>query len=264
MTDTTDERTGGPSESEAIAALQRLGLSNYEAKVFVALEKLGRGTARAIAEATDVPRSQVYGAAEKLEEQGLVDVQRTKPKQFRPVSLEEARQILRRRREREEERAFEYLESVERERPETEERQEDIWTVHGREAVTDRVTTLAGSATESIVYGASERSHDETLRDVFVRAAGEGVPTLVVSTDRTVLDAFGSTAVETISLPEELGPDDWPAARMIVVDEDTVLISVQASDVEGANETAFWSEETRFADVLIQLIDGWFGEAIRL
>ncbi len=56
-------------ESDAIEALEELGLSNYEAKVFVALQRLGTGTARDIHQATDVPRSQVYGAAESLQEQ---------------------------------------------------------------------------------------------------------------------------------------------------------------------------------------------------
>ena len=63
-----DRDAGGESRPETAArtALERLGLSTYEAGVFVALEKLGRGTAREIAEATDVPRSQVYGAAEHI------------------------------------------------------------------------------------------------------------------------------------------------------------------------------------------------------
>ncbi|HET7324565.1 MAG TPA: helix-turn-helix domain-containing protein, partial [Halococcus sp.] len=58
-------------KDDAIAALKRLGLSSYEAQVFVALQRISRGSARDIDRVTDVPRSQVYGAAEQLEERGL-------------------------------------------------------------------------------------------------------------------------------------------------------------------------------------------------
>ena len=55
-------------EAGATESLQQLGLSQYEAEVFVALVKLGTGTAREVTQITDVPRSQVYGAAEALDD----------------------------------------------------------------------------------------------------------------------------------------------------------------------------------------------------
>lgn len=254
--------TDRPSEAEALAALQRLGLSKYEAEVFVALRRLGRGTARDVADVTDVPRSQVYGAAESLEERGLVDVQRTKPKQFRPIPLSEAEETLRRRQERERDRAFEFLESIEPEPPAAE-RQEDIWTVNGRDTITDRIASLAENATASILYGASEETHDDAIRDVLVEAGDDGVPTAVMSTDRPVLDPFEETPVQTIWIPDELDPDEWPAARVIVVDDESVLLSVRSAESpDSIEETAFWSQETKFAGVLVQLIDGWFGDSI--
>jgi HTH-type transcriptional regulator, sugar sensing transcriptional regulator len=94
------------NEDDAIDALESLGLSNYEAKVFVALQKLGTGTARDIHGVTDVPRSQVYGAAENLQQRGLVEVQQSKPLQYRPVSLNAAKSHLRDRFERRQERTF--------------------------------------------------------------------------------------------------------------------------------------------------------------
>ena len=41
-----------------------------------------------------MPRSQVYGAAERLEERGLVETQQSTPTQYRPVSLGRARSRL--------------------------------------------------------------------------------------------------------------------------------------------------------------------------
>ncbi|PSP27801.1 hypothetical protein BRC65_04050 [Halobacteriales archaeon QH_2_65_14] len=55
------------NDSEAVDGLKRLGLTTYEARVFLGLQKLGSGTANEVSDVVDVPRSQVYGAAEDLE-----------------------------------------------------------------------------------------------------------------------------------------------------------------------------------------------------
>lgn len=56
-------------DEAAIDGLNRLGLTAYESQVFLGLQKLASGT---VSDVVDVPRSQVYGAAETLEG-GLVD-----------------------------------------------------------------------------------------------------------------------------------------------------------------------------------------------
>src|SRR5699024_1189511 len=75
-------RVGGAHVSdhdEAVAALKRLGLSSYEAQVFIALQRLDTATVREVDRTTEVPRSQIYGAAEDLAERGLVDIQQSTP-----------------------------------------------------------------------------------------------------------------------------------------------------------------------------------------
>jgi len=102
-------------QNEAVDAFEQLGLTSYEAKVFIALHRLGAGTARDVAEITDVPRSQVYSVAESLENRGLLEVQQSNPIRYRPVSVDEARDTLRTQFERERDRAFEYVETVKNE-----------------------------------------------------------------------------------------------------------------------------------------------------
>jgi sugar-specific transcriptional regulator TrmB len=82
------------STHEAVEALRELGLSNYEARVFVALQRLGSGTAQEVSQVSDVPRSQVYGAADDLAARGLLEVVESSPKAFRPVDLSTARDQL--------------------------------------------------------------------------------------------------------------------------------------------------------------------------
>src|SRR3989475_12943078 len=59
--------------AEASEALQRIGLSRYEALVFVNLARAGATTAGDVARASGVNRVQTYRALEGLQARGLVE-----------------------------------------------------------------------------------------------------------------------------------------------------------------------------------------------
>mgnify|MGYP000215225340 CR=1 FL=1 len=240
-------------EEDVIDALTRLGLKTYEARVFVALQKLGTGTASDVAEITDVPRSQVYGAADGLEESGLLDVQQTRPTVYRPVSPAEAETRLLEQLESVGREAFAYLEDVRGTIGEDNEQSEALWTVRGQEYVCDRAIELVGEADERIVYGAPDpQLLEDDLLATLVAAAESGLSVSVVSENPAVLDRIDDAPIETVYLPEEHFPDA-STARLLVVDDDTILMSVRSSDVAAEEEIAFWSAETSFAMVLVSL-----------
>lgn len=243
-------------EAAARTALERLGLSTYEAGVFVALERLGQGTAREIAETTDVPRSQVYGAAENLRERGLVDVQQASPKRFRPVPLSEAEEMLHRQQDRRREQAFDRLEAIEPERRDDDERKEEVWTMEGREAISERIRSLIADATESVVYAAELRNHDEMTDEAFLAAVESGVDPIVASSDSAMLAQYEDTPVRTVPVPDDAHESELPVVRLLVVDGETVLLAVRSEGTTGT-EVAFWSRRTAFARVLRMLIDSW-------
>jgi sugar-specific transcriptional regulator TrmB len=249
---TTDETT-------AVDALERLGLSNYEAKVFIALQALGTGTARDVYQVSEIPRSQVYGAAESLAERGLIEVQHSTPMQYRPVSLEEARELLEERFERERTRAFEYLESVRNRRDAGEER-EDIWSVDGTEHVHDRIEHLIAGANETVVFGAASTDLlTDEIRDRLFAAAEEGVDVVVVSEDPEVRSRFEDGSV-TVYAPLE---SNERAARMVIVDDVAVLLSVRNGDgTAREDEAAIWSESSGFATVLAEILTGWLETSV--
>ncbi len=66
--------------------LMRLGLSEYEAKVYSALVALGKASARDIHEVSGVPRARVYDVLRKLARKGFVDIEEGEPKEFSAVS----------------------------------------------------------------------------------------------------------------------------------------------------------------------------------
>jgi sugar-specific transcriptional regulator TrmB len=251
-----------PTEDDAISALQRLGLSKYEAAVFIALQKLGTGTASEVDRITEVPRSQVYGAADRLEELGLVEVQQSTPIQYRSIGLDEARERLRMRLDEEERHAFEYLETVRGECADDNETQVDVWTVQGVETINNRVVDLAGQANDRIFFGADNESMlDDAIVDTLTSAPA-GVDVTVVSENPAVCERFATDNVATHVLDEDpVSTIEDRSGRVLVVDSDTVLLSILASDElpELNREAAIWSAGTGFAVVFIGLLDGWFG-----
>ena len=247
---------------DAISALEELGLSNYEANVFTALQELGTATARDVHRATDVPRSQVYGAAESLQERGLVEVQQSKPIQYRPVSLEAARSHLQDEFERTQQRAFEYLETARQQRGDGDEEREDIWTVHGRTSVDGRIEQLLEEAERRIVFvvGRDGSPMPDRLAALLRERAAAGVAVLVVGdVDR---QRFADSDAEVRPLPADHPHDDPPVCRVVVVDGETVLMSVrnERADADLDEETAIWSSRTAISAVLVQLVDGGLGD----
>ncbi|ELY40352.1 TrmB family transcriptional regulator [Natronorubrum tibetense] len=239
-------------ESEAVDAFERLGLTSYEAKVFIALHRLGSGTARDVANVTDVPRSQVYSVAESLEERSLLEVQQSSPIRYRPVSIEEARNTLEQRFERERERAFDYVEGV-KEESSTEETQEDLWTVRSRDRVDSRVVDLLSQAENRIIFGTRlptfvTESIERTIRE----RAADGVSVLVISRTDEIRDQFDAIDGITTETPPDFREGDQRSGRVVVVDGESILLSVVDDD---GSETAIWSSDSLFASVLIQLIE---------
>ncbi|MFB6189247.1 MAG: TrmB family transcriptional regulator [Halapricum sp.] len=242
-------------EEDAIDALTRLGLKTYEARVFVALQKLGTGTASDVAEITDVPRSQVYGAAEGLEERGLLDVQQTRPTVYRPVSPDKAEKRLLAQLESAGRDAFGYLEDVRGTAGGEDEQSEALWTVRGSESVRDRAVDLIADAESEILYGAPDPSMLEPqLLAALETAAERGVSVTVLSHDPAALDRIDADSpIHAIEQPDA-NHLEASTARLLSIDDDTILLSVVSPDVaDGVREIAFWSAETAFAMVLVEL-----------
>ncbi|MGB9985866.1 TrmB family transcriptional regulator [Salarchaeum japonicum] len=246
------------NEPDAVDALTRLGLSTYEARVFVALQRLGTGTASDVAEVADVPRSQVYGAAEDLEHAGLLEVQQTTPRRYRPVSLDAARDHLRERFEADRDRAFDYIESVQGELADPDENREAIWTVTGTDAVADRIVDVIEDATDRALFGTGDTAFfPDAIRDALADAADRGVVVQVVSEDEDVLADATDAGLETSRVGTPMEPTP-PSSRVALVDGDTIVLGVH----DGATETAMWSANSRFASVLTESLETWFANEL--
>lgn len=244
--------------TDAIAALERLGLTQTEARLLLGLQRLGSATAREIAETTEIPRSQVYGTAESLEEIGLLHVQNANPTSFHATDPEEIGSILMDRLERDLETAMERLTALEREQTSTAETKEEIWTVRGRESIDRRIAQFLGAATTRVIFGVSDVSlltdtHVQLLADT----ATGGRDVLVISSDDRVLDRLTDLAdIVALEPPESISEDDH-VGRLLIIDDEIILHSVLVPDATGTDpeEVAFWSRESGFAGMVISLME---------
>lgn len=253
----------GSSESEALDALHRLGFGTTEAKVLVGLHRLGAATARDVSRVTDVARPQVYSAVEGLEQRGLINVQQANPKQFQPVSSDETAALLRRTFETDIELVADHLEEKAAQRDGHDEEREDIWTLRGQEAISERIVQLIEDATSRVVFGVQ----DETLLtsqivQVLRDRAGTDVDVLVLTGSTAVRNQFAEDEPITVTEHHEhMGKHDH-TGRMLLVDHDTVLHSMLGDEElpDLKRETAFWSSGSGFATTFIAMMDHFLNE----
>lgn len=242
---TQDETT-----TEAISLLQDLGLQEYEARCFVALNKLPRGTAKEIHEISDVPRTRVYDAIRVLESQGLVEVQHSSPQLYRAVSISEATQNLRQKYASRIDTLETYLENTDVQNPDEDDHVQEIWSLTGHDAIESRTLDLIENAESEIAFLVVD---DEIMSD----ALFEGLEGAIDCNLSVLLGGQTESTAETLEaeLPStrvfETGlhwltgiEDDSEVAisRILLVDRETLLIGSYYPDGDESGEQAIFAK----------------------
>jgi sugar-specific transcriptional regulator TrmB len=78
-------------KEEILTLLRRMGLSDYEAKAYLALVMRSHGSAEDVAEVADIPRTSAYKVLEALMNKGYVLARGGRPAVFHPVPPDEIR-----------------------------------------------------------------------------------------------------------------------------------------------------------------------------
>ena len=251
----------------AVAALEDVGLTQYEAQCFVGLTRLPQGTAKEISQITDVPRSRVYDAVDRLHKRGLVDVQGSDPREYRAVSVEAAFRTLREDHRDRIDAAERLLGELER----TESLEEKgVWAIAEHEHVTERMVSLLQDASEEIhLIVATDTAFEGRIRQELVDAAQRGVTVLIeVPTERLsdrIRDAIPDARVilsTDLTDPERV-ERKWPG-QLLMVDRSAMLASgIEETDLpDVTKETAVWTSgvDHGFAawirELLVDRLDG--------
>lgn len=73
-------------DEKLLLMLEELGLTNYEAKAYIALIMRGISTASEIIEVSSIPQPRIYDIMTSLEEKGFVETQEGRPRKYRPIN----------------------------------------------------------------------------------------------------------------------------------------------------------------------------------
>ncbi len=77
-----------PITPERLKKLQELGLTEYQAKTYLALLDVGEATASQLPSISRVPRTRIYTTMNQLHEKGLVEIKPENPMRYRAMPIE--------------------------------------------------------------------------------------------------------------------------------------------------------------------------------
>lgn len=243
-----DTVVGMPTESAAVTALEELGLTEYEARCYVALARITQGTAKEVSKVADVPRSRVYDTVERLHARGLVDIQQSDPRQFKAVPKEEALDLLRRSYDESIEAADEALDRL---TTVDSAEHRGVWAVENKEHVDTRIESLLADAEREVhVLLTSEADEVDYLVAALERVADRGVSVNVEVPTAERESALREKLPDDVSVSVAPGLDETSEVegkrpvKLLMVDRHSVLASgVEETDLPGVTEeTAVWTD----------------------
>jgi sugar-specific transcriptional regulator TrmB len=138
-------------EASIAESLKSLGLTKYEALVYIALIQASGATATELHELSGVPRASVYPVLDRLFQKRLVSISNTSPKRFSPVKPDEAIEHLLQSIESDAAKAKSVLSQMyaHSQRP-GRGNQELIWSIHGDDLIRSRLLELLQGAKEKV------------------------------------------------------------------------------------------------------------------
>jgi predicted transcriptional regulator len=140
-----------PQQLTIAESLKSLGLTKYEALVYIALLRVTGATATEIHEISGVPRASVYPVLDRLLQKNLVAVSHTTPKRFTSIPPDEGIDSLLKTVESDARQAKKILNKMYRDRSSPDRgNQELIWSIYGNENIRARLLDMISGAEESV------------------------------------------------------------------------------------------------------------------
>lgn len=221
-------------------------MTEYEARCFVGLSRVRKASAKEISDLSEVPRSRVYDAVERLHRRGLVDVQQSEPRQYRALSKDAALSILREEYASTLNAAEEALSGLRRSEHLEE---EGAWAIADHEHVTNRIEKLIEEGEEEVyVLVVDEEMLDEHMCDLLAAVAERGPRVVVELPSEGAKERIESAVPSADAAVTALANDPaklegkW-LGRIVMVDRWSVLISAVTDETLPGRrtETAIWA-----------------------
>jgi len=243
-----------------IECLKSLGITKYEALVYIALLRVPNATASEIHESSGVPRASVYPVLDQLVDKDLVSVSQSTPKRFAATPPGDAITGLVGRIERDADYARGVLVAIHHEQVAGEQGSEElIWNLYGIDSIRKRLLEIIAGATREIRIIA----HPDVL-SAEVRALLSAVDkhvSIEIITSRWDRIAGENLKVFIRQHPaaarESGGAKDILAGGVCIVDGSRVMVIVGSGD---SDMVALFSESegfVRFFTRYFTLVTDW-------
>ncbi len=258
-------KTGLAVEDKEIAALRRLGLTDYEARIYVVLVRMGPVRASEVSFFGQLPRTKTYGAIKELERKGLLNVIPGKPELYSARSPSEVLMPLIERLNndvRDSEGivqslavAFESSKFVKRQLPKA---AGEFWEIEGRQNIFNKLNSMFNDSTKSIIYCTTiagliraYKAHSEMLE----KARSNGVSVRVLS---PISNENSGLAREMAAVVELKTPVKPLIATFVSADSAQLVVMEARPDdlrTDRGSDIAIWTTNR----LLIELHEQLFG-----
>jgi sugar-specific transcriptional regulator TrmB len=251
-----------PSENpvRVIECLKSLGLTKYEALVYIALLKLVSATASEIHEISGVPRASVYTVIDQLVVKGLVSVSQSAPKRFAAFSPEDAITRLMGHIERDAQYARDSLSLIYRERVvQGSGCEELIWNIYGIENIKKRFTDTISRAKQEIRIIAHPQFLLPDVQQTLISAAKHiKVEIITPHWAGKIPEKMNVYVLKHPEIPKELDKaKDMMAGGVCIIDGLSVMVIVGVGEEDAV---ALFSESEGFVRFFVRyynLIFDW-------
>lgn len=173
--------------------LMRLGLSEYEARAYVATVSLGEGTVNEISRESGVPRSRAYDIMERLAKKGFVEVGNTTPICYRandPMSASE--RLMEEVRHANEE----IIKGLREIGKKAETRNNPVWTLTGDWAIERKVEELLDAAKREAAFVFLSRSGPLRYANLIAeRSTGKDVTVVMAHQPENYIGLLGNSRI---------------------------------------------------------------------
>lgn len=239
--------------SEATEALQRIGLSRYEALVFVNLARAGAATAGEVARGSGVNRVQTYRALEGLEARGLVEVTLDRPRRYAARAINDVFEMIADEKRGELQQldavrkgllgAWPQISGRTRESPSVR-----LQVIKGRTQIYRTLRQVVGTAKEEVLAFTTtkglQRSYRAGINDALLEAMRRGVKPRLIADINEGNAALMARVAEYVPLRHL----ERQRARFIIVDRSSIMAFLIQDEktIRGDAETALWTNSSDF------------------
>ncbi len=248
--------------SDATEALQGIGLSRYEALVFVNLARAGAATAGEVARASGVNRVQTYRALESLEARGLVEMTLDRPRRYAARAINSVFEMIAEEKRLELEKLDAVRKSLLEAWPRISGRTRDtpsvrLQVIKGRTQIYRALRQFVGKARQEVLAFTTtkgiQRSYRAGINEVLVEALRRGVKA------RLAADISESNATLMARVAEYVPVKhvDRQRARFILVDRSSIFAFLIQDEktIRGDAETALWTNSPDFVRAHLEFFE---------